>query len=55
LGGLPPSQIAQLPTGVYSECEEAKKEERCPICLEDVSYSDIRCNVRRLTWFDTVQ
>lgn len=39
-GGLHPSAIAQLPTALYKDSEEAKREERCPICLDDVSVTN---------------
>lgn len=35
--GLNPQDVALLPTATYKDCDEAKKEERCPICLDDVS------------------
>ncbi|KAG9042827.1 hypothetical protein FS837_010319, partial [Tulasnella sp. UAMH 9824] len=35
MGGLSPDEISALPSSVYKDSEEAKKEERCPICLDD--------------------
>ncbi|KAG8989631.1 hypothetical protein FRB90_002153 [Tulasnella sp. 427] len=34
-GGLTSEEIAALPSSAYKDSEEAKKEERCPICLDD--------------------
>lgn len=36
-GGLPSHLISLLPTLPYKDSKEAQKEERCPICLDDVS------------------
>lgn len=36
-GGLSPHLIALLPSLLYKDSPEAQKEERCPICLDDVS------------------
>ena len=36
MSGLSPDEISALPSSAYKESEEAKKEERCPICLDDV-------------------
>lgn len=35
MGGLSSEEISALPSSAYKESEEAKKEERCPICLDD--------------------
>lgn len=35
-GGLSSEEISALPSSAYKDSEEAKKEERCPICLDDV-------------------
>ncbi|KAG8951387.1 hypothetical protein FRC04_006158 [Tulasnella sp. 424] len=34
-GGLSSEEISALPSSAYKDSEEAKKEERCPICLDD--------------------
>ncbi|KAG8898249.1 Ubiquitin-conjugating enzyme 13, partial [Tulasnella sp. 403] len=37
---LPAHQVASLPKSAYKDCEQAKKEERCPICLDDYEEKD---------------
>jgi len=42
--GVPTAIVANLPTGLYKDFQDDHGDARCPICLDDVSHTDIVIN-----------